>query len=179
MVLAALFIIHNSLFSSRIAAQDDILQHVPMASVFALKACGVDNKTSWTELTLTAASSYILSAGTAYALKHTVREKRPDDSDRHSFPSGHATFAFAGATMLCHEFGHCSPWITVGGYSVATLTALDRVRLDRHYLHDVCAGAAIGIAATELTYFLKRKLVKTKNMDVAFTGRQLYLAVRW
>lgn len=150
-----------------------------MASVFALKAFGMDNQASWTELTLTAASSYILSAGTAYTLKHVVSEKRPDDSDRRSFPSGHATFAFAGATVLSQEFGHCSPWITVGGYGVATLTALDRIRRDRHYWHDVCAGAAIGIAATELTYFLKRKLVKNKNMDVAFTGRQFYLAVRW
>ena len=179
-VLAVLFAFHFSVCISRAGdGVDDVLQHTPMASVFALKAFGMDNQTSWTELTLTAASSYILSAGTAYTLKHVISEKRPDDSDRRSFPSGHATFAFAGATVLSHEFGHRSPWITVGGYGVATLTALDRIRRDRHYWHDVCAGAAIGIAATELTYFLKQKLVKNKNMDVAFTGRQLYLAVRW
>ena len=88
-------------------------------------------------------------------------------------------FAFAGATMLHHEFGHLSPWVTIGGYGIATLTAVDRLVRDRHYLHDVCAGAAIGIAATELTYFLKQKLFKSRNVDLSFTGQRLDLAIRW
>ena len=88
-------------------------------------------------------------------------------------------FAFAGATMLCHEFGQLSPWVPIGGFGVATLTAVDRLVRDRHYLHDICAGAAIGFAATELTYWLKQRLIKSKNVDLSFTGRTLDLAVRW
>ena len=121
---------------------DDLLQHAPMAAVFVLKGCALDNDTDW-----------------------------PD--------SGHSTFAFAGATMLCHEFGHVSPWVPIGGYGVATLTAIDRLVRDRHYLHDVCAGAAIGVAATELTYFLKKKLLKSKNVDLSFSGQTFDLAIRW
>ena len=161
-------------------ALDDVLQHVPMAAVFGLRVCGLQSDSpTWKELLATSASAYILSAGTAYVLKHTCNELRPDKSDRRSMPSGHATFAFAGATVLMHEYGQVSPWITVGGYTLATLVAADRVRCDRHYVHDVCAGAAIGFGATELTYWLKRKLIKNRNIDVGFNGLQLDVAVRW
>ena len=158
---------------------DDLLQHAPMASVFVLKACDFENTTSWAELALTAVASYTVAAGVAYSLKQIVAEQRPDKSDRRSFPSGHATFAFAGATMLHHEFGQVSPWVTIGGYGVATLTAVDRIVRDRHYLHDVCAGAAIGFGATELTYYLKKKFIKSDRVDLSFTGQSLYLALRW
>lgn len=161
-------------------AVDDVLQHVPMAAVYGLRVCGVQSDSqSWTEFLATTASAYILSAGTAYVLKHSCNELRPDKSDRRSLPSGHATFAFAGATVLMHEYGHLSPWVTVGGYTLATLVSADRVRLDRHYVHDVCAGAAIGIGATELTYWLKRKFIKNRNIDVSFNGVQFDVAVRW
>ena len=147
-----------------------------MATVFALKACGVqpgegvNGKTQWGELALTAVASYAVATAVTWSAKQLVSERRPDGSDRCSFPSGHATYAFAGATMLRHEYGHISPWVTVGGYGLATLVAADRVRLDRHYIHDVCAGAAVGIAATELTYLLKRKLLRSKKMNLSFTG---------
>ena len=169
------------LLTARCLAQDvdDVMQHVPMASVLVLKGFGCDSKSEWPELLLTAGVSYAVAAGTTYCLKHTVNERRPDGTDCHSFPSGHATFAFAGATALRHEYGHLSPWVTIGGYGVATLVAADRVRRDRHYIHDVCAGAAIGVLATELTYFVKRKFFKDKRVELSFTGQSLSLAYNW
>ena len=158
---------------------DDLLQHAPMAAVFVLKGCEMDNDTSWGELALTAASAYTLTAAVAYSAKQVVGERRPDKSDNRSFPSGHTAFAFAGATVLSHEFGHLSPWVSIGGYGVATLTAVDRVARDRHYLHDVCAGAAIGFGMTELTYYLKERLIKSKNIDLGFTGQTFDLTVRF
>ena len=158
---------------------DDVMQHAPMASVFVLKACDMDNDSSWKELALTAGASYVLATATTYSLKQLVGERRPDGSDRRSFPSGHATYAFAGATMLYHEYGHLSPWVAIGGLGVAALVSADRIRQDRHYLHDVCAGAAVGVLATELAYLMKKKLVKSQNIDLSFTGQALLLAVRW
>jgi membrane-associated phospholipid phosphatase len=38
-------------------------------------------------------------------LKYTVRRERPDLSDRHSFPSGHASTTFAIATALERHLG--------------------------------------------------------------------------
>ena len=177
------------------------MQHVPMAAVFALKAGGVENQSvlgaldreeSWIELIATAGATYLIGTGVTYGLKHTVREWRPDDSDRRSFPSGHAMYAFAGATTLYHEYGHISPWVTVSGFGTAALVAADRVRRDRHYLHDVCAGAAIGVLSAELTYYIKKRYIKPKivahshqgrhrsgGIDVAFTGQSVSLLARW
>ncbi|MBP3252284.1 MAG: phosphatase PAP2 family protein [Prevotella sp.] len=168
---------------------DDVLQHIPMATVFALKAADywaddagwdhLDSRSTWLELTATAVASYVVAAGVSYSLKQMVGERRPDHSDHRSFPSGHATFAFAGATMLWHEWGHLSPWVTVGGYGLATLVSIDRVVRDRHYLHDVVAGAAIGFAATELTYYVRKHIIKNDNVALTFTGNTLDLAVRF
>ena len=159
---------------------DDVLQHVPMATTLALRTCGVKSQSdSWAEFLASTGASYVLAAGVAYSLKHSVHEWRPDDSDQKSSPAGHATFAFAGATALRHEYGHLSPWVTVGGYGLATLVAADRVRRDRHYVHDVCAGAAIGWLSTELTYYIKKKYIKSDHVDVAFTGQSLSLTLCW
>lgn len=164
-------------------AADDVLQYAPYAAVFAMKACGVESRHDWAGLTARTAMSFVVSAGTTYILKNSVSERRPDRSDRRSFPSGHATIAFSGATVLHHEFGRVSPWISVGGYTVAALTAADRVRRDRHYWHDVAAGAAIGVAGTELSYFLADRLLPRlfpgRDVCIGFTGTGLDVAVRF
>jgi len=157
---------------------DDVLQHAPMASVFAIRA--FDNKgRPWEEVAATAVGSYAVATITTYSLKRMTHELRPDKSDHRSFPSGHATYAFAGATMLHHEYGKRSPWITIGGYGLATLIAADRVRQDRHYLHDVCAGAVIGVASTELSYYVSKKLFRSNHVGLSFTGQSVQLALRW
>ena len=89
---------------------------------------------------LRTADSVLTSTLITEVLKHTVREKRPDGSSRTSFPSGHATAAFAVATMQSHYHPKQAPlW-----YAGATLISYSRVKLNRHYYHDVIAGAAVG-----------------------------------
>ena len=162
-------------------ALDDVLQYMPYASVFALKACGVQSRDDWKKLAATTAASWVVSAGTGWVLKHTIKETRPDGSDRKSFPSGHSIIAFAGATALHKEFGKVSPWISVAGYSVATFVAVDRVVRDRHHWYDSLAGAGIGFAATEATWWLSDKLFKNKKDQVyiGFGGNTLDVAVRF
>lgn len=158
---------------------DDVFQYVPYASVFALKACGVESRDNWTKLAVTTAASWVVSASVGYTLKHSVKEWRPDETDQMSFPSGHTMFAFAGATALHKEFGKVSPWISVAGYSVATFVAVDRVVKERHHWYDVMAGAGIGFAATELSFWLSDKVIKNDKVAFSFTGKRLDLAVRW
>lgn len=157
---------------------DDVLQYAPYASLLVLKTCGVESRHDWPQLVLTATASWVIAGGIGYALKHVVKEWRPDNSDCKSFPSGHAMFAFAGATALHEEFGRVSLWISVAGYTVATATALDRVLKDRHHWYDAAAGAAIGFATTELTYWLSNKLFKKKQIAVRFSGQTLDVAIR-
>ena len=137
---------------------DDVLQYVPFASVFALKALGVESESSWKRMGINVGASYVLSAGVAWVLKHTVKEERPDGTDDRAFPSGHSTIAFAGAHALHKEYGHLSPWISVAGYTVATFTAVDRVARNRQHWYDAVAGAAIGILGTEAAYWLCDKI---------------------
>ena len=158
---------------------DDVLQYLPYATVFAFKTAGMDSRHEWPQLAATTVASWVASAGAGYVLKHEIREWRPDSTDMRSFPSGHTIFAFAGATMLRHEFGHVSPWISVGGYAVATLTAIDRVHRDRHHWHDVAAGAIVGVCAAELTCYLSNRILKNDRVAIGLTGQGVDVAVRW
>jgi membrane-associated phospholipid phosphatase len=65
-----------------------------------------------------------------------------------SFPSGHATAAFAIASVVASEssfrWPHASHFIQPIVYGLATSVALSRVYTDRHWASDVVAGAGIG-----------------------------------
>jgi membrane-associated phospholipid phosphatase len=71
--------------------------------------------------------------------------------DRQSFPSGHATSAFAFASTVTSESERWWPhatWI-VGPlmYGAATLSGFSRMYDDRHWASDIISGAAIGTFA--------------------------------
>jgi len=83
-------------------------------------------------------------------LKYTVREKRPDTTARDSFPSGHTSSAFAGASFIHRRYGLQYALLP---YLGALFTGYSRIHAHRHYTRDVIAGAAIGIAAS---YWLVR-----------------------
>jgi membrane-associated phospholipid phosphatase len=96
----------------------------------------------------------ILVAGiSAEVLKKTVGRARPEDaggdpyrfepfSSFESFPSGHATLAFAAAAALDQETS--AGWIPCVAYPLAGLVGWSRVHDDRHWSSDVIAGAALG-----------------------------------
>lgn len=159
-------------------ALDDVLRLVPIATVYTLKLSGVDGSSSWKRLLVNTAASYAFTIGSTCILKSSVNSKRPDMSGNHSFPSGHAAVAFAGAHILNKEYGKVSPWISVAGYSVAAFTACDRVRRNRHWWVDVLAGGAIGIASTELGYFLGDIITGERSRyRVAVTADGVALAI--
>ncbi len=60
-----------------------------------------------------------------------------------SFPSGHATVAFAAATVFAQEYKK-QMWVPVLAYSAATLIGLSRLTENKHWATDVFAGAALG-----------------------------------
>ena len=149
---------------------DDALRFVPLATAFTLKAAGVESASSCKRLVVNSALSVAISSGTTWGLKHAVSRKRPDGTDNRSFPSGHTTLAFAGATLLYKEYRHQSKWIGVAGYAVAAATAVDRVRRNRHHWEDVAAGAAIGIGGTVLGYCIGDMLTKENDGYVVGIG---------
>lgn len=137
---------------------EDYLRFVPVVSAYAMKAAGVDSRSPWKRLLVNTATAFAIDAAFTYGLKYTVKSTRPDGTDNHSFPSGHASFAFFGAAILDKEFRRVSPWISVAGYGVAAVTAVERVRRNRHRWGDVLAGAAIGVLSVEAGYWLGDKI---------------------
>jgi membrane-associated phospholipid phosphatase len=65
-----------------------------------------------------------------------------------SFPSGHATAAFAAAAVVAGEskrwWPHAARYVVPAAYGGATLVALARVYSDKHWASDVVMGAGIG-----------------------------------
>ena len=122
----------------------------------------------------------IASVGVAFvgktALKAMIKEERPDHSDNKSFPSGHAAMAFAAARSIDKEFRKDCIWIPIAGYAAATAVGIQRVARDRHHWYDVLAGAAVGVGATELTWWLSGKLFPEHNIAVGVspTGVNLH-----
>ena len=88
-------------------------------------------------------------------LKVSFQEGRPNNPvDKKGMPSGHATTAFAFAGVVGAEH----PWyIGVPAYALATITAYSRINDNKHYLHDVVAGANIGISYALGVYYNRQE----------------------
>jgi membrane-associated phospholipid phosphatase len=91
--------------------------------------------------TYDASQAMLITTAYTFALKLSTRRMRPDDSNRQSFPSGHASLAFSWASVLGRYYG---PAGAIPGYTVASLIAVSRLAHRSHYLSDIVAGATLG-----------------------------------
>lgn len=76
-------------------------------------------------------------------LKEIFPERRPDGSDRKSFPSGHTSVSFAAAASLYNREGKA---VGIPALAVASLVGVARIEADKHFYYDVLVGAGIGLA---------------------------------
>lgn len=99
-------------------------------------------------------SSILASKVVTPLLKQTVGRNRPAGDDAFafeggdSFPSNHATQAFAVASVIASH--HDERWVDVLAYGLASAVGYARVRHEAHYASDVVAGAVIGTAIGKL-----------------------------
>lgn len=133
---------------------DTYLQFTPLTITYSLKLFGLQSRSKWDELFVSTLLSYSFGWGMTKLIKHNVKSTRPDYSGANSFPSGHTTIAFINAAILSKEYKEQYPWISILGYSCATVTGLSRVANNRHWMSDVLFGASLGCLMTELSYGL-------------------------
>jgi undecaprenyl-diphosphatase len=152
----------------------DITQAAAVAAP-ALLALGASSR-DWLDIGVMYFEAAAIAYGVKNILKLAMNRYRPYLYSDHppaeliaggeyadSFPSGHATMAFAGATFFTYMFGYYHPgssWIfpvAVGSYGLAAATAVLRVTSGNHFMTDVLAGAAIGTLSGFLVPFFHLK----------------------
>jgi hypothetical protein len=139
------YLLHNKI--------DDFLQFSPAAAAFGMNLLGVKSKHKLSDMLILYALSNALETGIVRTGKTIIPRSRPDVAVLNSFPSGHAASAFIAAEFLHQEYGYLSVWISIGGYTMATLIGASRIFNDRHWVSDVIAGAGIGILSTKVIYW--------------------------
>ncbi len=97
-------------------------------------------------------------------LKPLVGRIRPSDlleaiivgsgADGYSFPSGHATIAWALATVLAHK----EPKYKLFFFILAFLISFSRIYIGKHYPLDVISGAVIGWGIGQVSVLVTRPL---------------------
>ena len=153
---------------------DDYTQYAPAALMVGMKACGYKGRSSWGRMLVSDAFSIASMAALVNGVKYSVSRLRPDKTSYNSFPSGHTATAFMTATMLHMEYEGCSPWFSIGGYTLAALTGVSRVLNNRHWVTDVAAGAAIGIGSVHLGYFITDLIFKDKQLNSAYQEPEFF-----
>jgi len=98
--------------------------------------------------------SLLATSAVTQLLKVTAHVRRPNGGSL-SFPSGHTSNAFAGATVFFHEFKDTSPLFASSGYLLSSATGILRITNNRHWLPDVLVGAGIGILVTNIVYAIE------------------------
>ena len=116
----------------------DIVQLIIPATAFGTTLILHDKAGSW-QFT----KAFFMNLGITYALKYIINKPRQENNGYHSFPSGHTSAAFQGASFIFRRWG----WkYGLPAVAAATYVGWSRVEgeSDKHDFIDVAAGAALG-----------------------------------
>lgn len=110
--------------------------------------------------------AFCLNSALTLGLKYGVNRPRPfitypeieklSGAGSYSFPSGHASSAFAAATSLSLAFPKW--YVITPSFIWAGAVGYSRMHLGVHYPSDVAAGAMIGTGSAILCHWLNKKL---------------------
>jgi hypothetical protein len=134
--------------------------------------------------TLLASQAYITTAVIQTVLKNLTSRERPlymdpktgerrgrfhgpfygSSNDFRSFPSGHATAAFAAATVYAMEYRK-SVWVPVLSYTSASLISLSRLTENKHWATDILLGATLGYLCGRQVVNNYHRYAKIRNAE--------------
>ncbi len=109
-----------------------------------------------------------------------------DDGDWcKSFPSGHTTLAFAGATFTSYVFFTMFPDsamkvpVITASYSLALATAIFRVASGNHFMTDALAGAAIGTVCGFVVPYIHTRMFNFHKSDTKTAEKVSFALIPW
>jgi membrane-associated phospholipid phosphatase len=107
-------------------------------------------------------------------LKLATDEQRPDGSaGGSSFPSGHTSAAFGGAAFIQDRYGLRYAW---PAYLGAAYTGWSRVAAEKHYPHDVVAGALVGMLSS---YIFTTPRDALPHLEMYYETKTLGVRINW
>jgi len=118
-----------------------------------------------------------LTVGTAYALKQFVRERRPDGSDFHSFPSETTALSASGSSFLWGRYG----WqYGLPAFAATQFVSYTRIDAKKHHWYDTLTSSAIaaGYGYVVTTPFKKRYNIET-SLSAAPDGGFVNMSYNW
>ena len=143
---------------SKTETAGDVIQiTIPVTSL--LIAFGKDDTEGMKQLFYSVAAS----TAATWGLKLAFNKKRPKGG-KYSFPSGHTSLAFSGASFLGMRYGAAYGVPSIGAASYVGYT---RVHARRHYWGDVIGGGIIGGLSGFLFTTPYQEVKKTEKQKTA------------
>ena len=141
-VFISIFIVSSAYSRSQVRRAGDVLQIALPATALCMTYAydDIDGRNSFYKAFATTSVATLI-------LKRITNKTRPDGSDNYSFPSGHTSAAFSGASFIFKRYG-----LKYGlpSYLAAAFVGYSRVYSKKHYWEDVVAGASLAILNTYL-----------------------------
>ena len=126
------------------------------------------------------AEALLLSGAVTLTSKIIIGRHRPDRNqgafkftplsfqDKYnSLPSGHATIAFALATVASQKIDKW--WAYIGCYGIASGTGIARMYYKRHWVSDVILGASIGTISALAVVNADKNRKNDNKLDIGFS----------
>lgn len=188
---------HNPLFGSEDGASDasDYLKHALQAEAIAtaLATPSGDTTEEWLSAKLRGgvveAGAVAAAAGLTGLFKDVTDRQRPDRSGDNSFPSGHATYGGAYATLSNRNLGYIDsldevrPAFEAANTVLAVSVGWARVEAGRHHPSDVLVGMALGHFVAAFVHDAFLNLPEDGRVDVTTfpveAGAGLALSLRF
>lgn len=130
---------------------EDYLQYAPIAILYSSDLFKINHKNNVFNQSKYLIISELATDILTTSLKKITRVIRPN-GNLYSFPSGHTSQAFTGATVLYMELEDYNKPLALSGYLFSTTTGALRVTNNKHWISDVLVGAGLGIIITRLVY---------------------------
>ena len=179
-------------------SRDTAADFVLVAAMATPAVLVMTEKSEWFTCGVMYAETLLIANGVKELTKLAVNRTRPymyydaatlpaedvDDGDwANSFPSGHSTMAFAGATFTIYTFCKYFPEsklkipVVAGSYALATGVAVLRLSSGNHFMTDVLTGGLIGSAVGFLVPFLHTFNQNTDDVNVTLLPNGISIAL--